>query len=348
MASLRSPNAQSRHKAETARVWVSGCLDRGFKARGESRTVWITLIEAGLIALVVSTIWAIALRSAWWIPVYLVLLVSIFKLPRRRQSPASASNSGDELDAAGLAAFERGSRTDCADGTDEIYSIGQSDVELLSGETADSLGSDPDLPAIGATKPRRNRARVRKASKPTDSAASESAQAVWIRTGPGKFVRASSGVSAADSTQSASTSEPVTEEHGNAPSAFSLTLESLAPVEGSESDLPDTETRATVESDVREETADDQSVVDANPRPRVWRTRVSRSSLAQELRGAIRVAPQPSLLSRRHLSRMSSDARTRVGGLFTRNVTRRAAARRAFGRMPHVQRTSRTRSPPAR
>jgi hypothetical protein len=160
----------------------------------------VTLVEAGLFVLVVSTTLAIASVSFWWVPVYLVLLVLIFVTPPRRQPPSSASESSVEFDRAGIADTNLGLETDCVDGTDEIRSVSEFDSDPTIGDRTESTDSNAPVITAGVAK-RRGRGRARKATNPAIEPVTDSLPVAWIQVGPGKFVRVEGGGQTAETTQ---------------------------------------------------------------------------------------------------------------------------------------------------
>jgi len=348
MATTRTPNARSGHGARKLRVKIRGRLVSKFRAGGDSRVGRITLIEAGFFVLVASTIWAIASLSAWWVPVYLVLLVTIFVFPRRRRALSSASDLGAANDAVNLVDLGSGSRVDCADEADQPDSFSRSDSDLTTGEWAESSDANSDLTAADMAKLRRGRVRPRKSARPAAVPVTTSIPVVWIQAEPGKFVRVEGGRRAADSAEDDHALGSVTEEYGIAPSAFSLASEASASVEGSERELTGQVDRFEVETAVCTKavgqippgSADSESLArrPGNPRRRV----------AQVQREIVHAVPHAGRVSRRRVTRASPNLRTLIRSWFAPNVPRQAAANRAFGRMFHAPYALRTRSPPSR
>jgi len=348
MRTFRTPNTRFRSKAERHRVRIHGRLASKLRASGESRKLRITLIEAGFIVLVVSTTWTIASISVWWVPVYLVMLVTIFVVPRRQRSPSSASEPGAPYGAVETTELGAGLRVECADGADQVCSASRSDFEL-KGESAESSDANPDLTAAGLTKLRRGRVRVRKAGKLADRPATEPVQVSWIRTGPGKFVRIEAGSIPADaSTEDVSASGSVAEGYGIAPSAFSLAPEPNVSDEGSEDSLPGQGGES--EGDTADRTEADRQLRSsfADSRPRVWQPRISRRRVVQFERGIVHAVSRSRRVSRQRVIRTYPRSRSLVELWFAANVPRQDAASRTSGRMLHAHRALRIRSPPAR
>jgi hypothetical protein len=200
MATLRSATARSRHGAERLRVKIRRRLSSKLRAGGDGRRPRIAVIEAGFSILVVLTTWVIASVSAWWVPVYLILLVTIFVVPRRRRLLSSGPERVTASDARGIADFGVGLRVDCADAAEQFCPPGCSDSDLKSSEWAESSDANPDATPVGTSKLRKSRIRVRKTAPATEPV-TVSIPVVWMRTGPGKFVRVEGGIQAAHSAE---------------------------------------------------------------------------------------------------------------------------------------------------
>jgi len=201
MATSRTSNAQPGLRAQRLSVKVRGHFASRPRARGNNRRPRFTLIEAGLIVLVVSTAWTIASVSVWWVPVYLALLVTIFSTPRVRQSSLPALDSSAASDGIGTTNLSQGLRVDRADEAEQYRLATPSDADLATSESAESSDPSLDPTDAGTAKPRRGRIRARKASKPAAELVADSLPVAWIQVGPGKFVRIEGGVTAADSAQ---------------------------------------------------------------------------------------------------------------------------------------------------
>ncbi len=398
MTTLRTPNMRPAHGAQRLRGRVHGRLVSRFMAGGRNRRPRVTLIGAGLFVLVVSTTWAIASVSLWWVPVYLALLVVIFVTPPRWQFPSVASKSGLESDLVGTEAPGSGRRVDCGDGVDELRSLSQFDSVQTNVETAESTGSNPHLTTAGTTKPR-GRIRARKAARPASEPVMASIPVAWIQIGPGKFVRVEDGIQSADPTPteevaaraypatenpasatpaaSARTepsveqesfttsgatsgdveqilvsddraSESVTEEHGIAPSAFSLATRYDSTAKSSDHDLPDQGDQPEVETAAPAATGGQLPPTQADRARLIWQAGAARRWLSRIQRGIVPMAPRVSRAPLRRLIRSAPNPRHLAGTSYAPNLSRHDAARRAFGRTLHFQHTLRTRSPPCR
>ena len=397
MPTSRAPNERSKAAAERLRVKARRSLESRLRAVGAGRRPRITLIETSLFVLVVLTTWVIASRSAWWVPVYVSFLVTIFVVPRRRRLPSSAAERGAVCDGVDNAELESGLRADCADGADQLRPPIRTVSDLTNGEWAESSDANPDPTAASPPKPRRSRTRARKAAQATETV-TVSVPVVWIQTGPGKFVRVEGGDQAAHSAEIESVSaraypatdlaaeaipavptqtelpadqipsessgsfpdevervsawdhgasRSVTEEHGIAPAAFSVSPELNASVERTDCDRSGRAQQSEVESGVRAETGGDSQPEIANVGHRWRQAGISRTWVVQFQRDLVHAIPHAGRVLRRRVIRTPLSSRTLVGSWFAPNVPRRDAARRAFGQMLHVRRSLRPRSPPA-
>jgi len=399
MANSRTPNAQPRLKAQRLSVNVRGHFAARSRGRGDNRRPWFTLIEVGLTVLVVSTAWAIASISVWWVPVYLALLVTIFSTPRVRQSSSSASDSNAASDGIRATDLGQGLRVDRADEAEQYRLVTRSDATPTMAESSESLDPSVDPTGAGTAKSRRGRVRVRKASKPAAELVTGSLPVTWIQVGPGKFVRIEGGTATADSAQTeeivprdipvtetltvetpavAAQAEPlvvqesveslevsprdvgsvlvstdcalgsVTEEHGIAPSAFSLVPRLNSATEGLDCDVPDRTDHPEIDTGVPAGPAG-QVLPSAVDPGRLWlQPGTSRLWVSRVQRGIAHAVPRMGRASCRRNIRTCPNPRTLVGSWFAPNTPRQNAARRAFGRMAHVERTLRPRSPPGR
>jgi hypothetical protein len=395
MATSRTPNAQPKLRAPKLSVKVRDHLASRSRARGPNRRPRLTLIEVGLTVLVVSTVWAIASVSVWWVPGYLVLLATIFVTPRVRPSSSSASDSSAVSNGIGTADLGPGLRVDRADGAEQYRPVARSDADLTT-DSAESSDSSVDPNGAVIAKPRRSRVRARKVSKPATEPVADSLVA-WIQVGPGKFVRSEGGITAADSAQTeevtardvpatetptvlalavAAESEPlavqeplglletspcdtgpvlvsadhalvsVTEEYGIAPSAFSLIPEPSSANESLDCDLSDRIDQPEIKTTVPTSPAG-QLLPSSGDEGRLWlQSGTSRLWVSRVQRGIIHVVPRMDRASCRREIRTGRNPRTLVKSWFAPNTPRQHAARRAFGRMAHVQRTLQPRSPP--
>jgi hypothetical protein len=330
--------------AQRLRGRVRGRLVSRFQPGGDNRRLRVTPIGTGLFVLVASTTLAIAFVSIWWVPAYLGLLVLIFVTPPSWHPPSSASESGVESDTAGIADLGRDLRMDSADGLDEIRSISQFDLDPTIVDPTESSVSNPDVSTGGAAK-RRGRVRARKPTNPANEPVTDSLPVVWIQVGPGKFVRVEGGIQTADPART-SVSESVTEEHGIAPSAFSLTTEIDSSVEASGHDLPGQLDQPEDQTANPAGSGSSWSPDSAVLGPQLCQPGVVRRWVKRIQRGIVRTLPRVDRLSSRRIASSSPKPWLQVGPSYALNVSRHDAACRAFRRMRHVQRIIRTRSPP--
>ena len=338
-------------------------------------------VGAGLVVLVGLTTWAVASVSVWMAPAYLALMVLIFVTPMGRRPSKSAPEPGAEPICVGDTDIGQSLRVDRAAGADDNRPAAELDSALAADEAAtEPLSSIADSAGSAGAKPKRGRARGRKAAKTAAEPALDSAPVTWIRVGPGKFVRADATIQAIDQTQveevaeegrsgngrapthprrqrqrkrhpprplagqdpldlSATTPDDVgmivgsddsvvgsvTEEYGITPSAFGQTSRVTSAAEGLDHDV----------------SGADPGRLGSQRRTPTGRTgRISRG-VASAISGADRA-------SSRCLGRTPPRPRTSVWSPFAPNAHLQQATRRAFGRITHVQRALRPRSPPHR
>ncbi len=137
-----------------------------------------------LAALMGLTSWVVASISTWLVPVYVTAMVLIFVFPpvQHLGEPEPAGEPG------GMSADRASEATNPASsGAD---SPGATNLEVDGSPAASATGAKP----AGSPTPKRRRTRGqgRKTVKPGPEPAVTASPAVWIRIGPGKFVRADS------------------------------------------------------------------------------------------------------------------------------------------------------------
>ncbi len=138
----------------------------------------------------------------------------------------------------------------------------------------------------------------------------------------------------------------VVEEYGITPSAFSSIPPDLRSVEGLEHDV--SEVAVTLEADSSPlANLGGNTSRDAKARGRLGsRGRPSASRVCRALRGIASAIPSADRASLRRNIRRGPKPRTLIGSSDPPNARLWQAAHRAFGRLPHVQRALRPRSPP--
>ena len=229
MATSRTPNARPRPADRRFRAGFHASAHRGSASLPGADGRWLrirtVLVGIGLAALMSLTLWAVSSVSAWLVPVYLALMVLIFTAPRgERAASAGESSAGP----AGVA-VGHDPVADRAAGRAETLLAAEPDPGLAAGEATAASPPRPDPAASGTAKPRRSRARGRKAAKLAAEPVPDSSSVTWIRVGPGKFVRADRGVQAPDEAPV----EPVADAHpapGPPADAAPTTAEALADV----------------------------------------------------------------------------------------------------------------------
>jgi len=346
MVTSHKPNTRPAFGAQRLRGGSRGRLVSRFRPSGVNHRPWVTPIEAGLFVLVASTTLAIAFVSIWWVPAYLGLLVLIFVTPPSWHLSSSASEPGVKSDAAGIADLGPDLGMDSADGLGEVRSISHLDLDPTNVDPTGSSVSNTGVSTRGAAK-RRVRVRARKPTNPANEPVTVSLSVVWIQVGPGKFVRVEGGIQTADSTQP-NVSESVTEEHGIAPSAFSLTTEVDSSVGDSDHDLPAQLDEPEAQTSSPAEAGSPCSPDSTGLGSPLCQPEVARKWVKRIQRGIVHALPLLNRASTRRIAPTSPNPRRPVGPSYALNVSRHDAAFRASGRVLHVQRIIRTRSPPRR
>jgi hypothetical protein len=348
------------------------------------------------------TTWVVASVSFWMAPAYLALMVLIFVMPIGRRPSKSETEPGAEPNCVGDTEIGQSPRVDRAAGAEDNRPAAELDSGLAADEAAtEPLGSIPDSAGTGGAKPKRGRARARKAAKTAAEPVSDSPPVTWIRVGPGKFVRADATIPAIDQTQveevavaeavpatdaptATATASPtaaasaaplaeqaplalsettpgdlgmivrsddsvvgsVTEEYGITPSAFGQASQVASAAEGLDHQVSGVAVKPEADfaslANPGGETSWsglERARLGSQRRTSTGRTdRVSRG-VASAISGVDRV-------SLRHHVRTLPRPRTSIWSSFAPNARRQQAARRAFGRILHVHRALRPRSPP--
>jgi hypothetical protein len=137
-----------------------------------------------------------------------------------------------------------------------------------------------------------------------------------------------------------------TEEHGIAPAAFGLAPAFNASIERSDGCRSGQVQHSEVETVVRAKARGELPLAIANAGHRPRQPGIPRTWVVQVRRDLVRAVPHAARIVRQRLIRTPQNPRTLVGSCFAPNVSRRDAARRAFGQMLHVRRSLRPRSPP--
>jgi len=395
------PGAQPRPEAQKLRFKVRGHAASRFGAGGGTHRPRSILIEAVLIVLVVSTTWAIASVSAWWVPVYLTLLVMIFVTPRGRQPLSLASVSDVLCDVNDTSKPGSGPRVDHWMGADKPRPVSrpESDLGNSASELVGPSDLNPDLTVVSTAKLRRGRIRARKGAKPVTEPVLDPPPVAWIQVGPGKFVRVEGGNQFVDTAQIENVTErvesvtetfvgavpaeaaeagrlgeqespespeifsgelglnpvpdhsalgSVVEEHGIAPSAFHVNPQLNASVKRPHCDLPVRVDQSVSEPPILATPVDRSPPSEMDPERHFSRPGVSRTWVRRIQRRTNQRVPRAHQASWRRMIRTYPTLPTLNSSWFAANVTRQNAASRAFGRMAHVQRSLRSRSPPVR
>ncbi len=190
IATSSKPNTRSRPAGRQPRVGVHKPSGSAPRAAADGRRLPAVLLGLGLATLMGLTTWAVASVSIWLVPAYLSLIILIFTAPgaRRVKSPATKPTTGSPDADVALSGRRPGS--DRADGMGETHPVSDPNSSLPADEGAESSASSPDSAGPHNAKPRRSRARSRKAAKSAAELAPDSSPVTWIRVGPGQFVRA--------------------------------------------------------------------------------------------------------------------------------------------------------------
>jgi hypothetical protein len=358
MATSRTPNARPRPAAKRLRDKVRAHLVSSPQAVAIGRRPRGAGVGVGLVVLVGLTTWAVASVSVWMAPAYLALMVLIFVTPLARRPSKSAPEPGAEPICVGDTDIGQSPRGDRAEGAADNRPAAEPDSALAADPAAtEPLSSIPDSAGSAGAKPKRGRARARKAVKPAAEPAMDSSAVTWIRVGPGKFVWADSTAQAVDPTQV----DEVAAAEAVRPTA-TPTAEALAeqgPVDLSETTPGDAGTIVgsddPIVGSVTEEYGITPSAFGADPRVAsaadpapLAKRRTSTGRTGRVSRGfAIAISGADGAPSRR-LVRTPPRPRTSVWSPFAPNARLQQATRRAFGRIPHVHRALRPRSPPYR
>jgi hypothetical protein len=347
------------------------------------------------------TAWVVASVSVWMAPAYLALMVLIFVTPMGRRPSKSAPEPGAESIGVGDTEIGQSLRVDRAAGADDNRPAVELDSGLAADEAAtEPLGPIPDSAGSGGAKPKRGRARARKAAKTAAEPASDSPPVTWIRIGPGKFVRADATIPAIDPTpveevaaeavpatdaptatvsspaaaSAAPMAEPdpldlsattagdvgmivrsddsvvgsVTEEYGITPSAFGQASRVASAAQGLDHDLSGV--AAKPEADLASLAIPGGEMSWSGQEPgRPWSQRpTSTGRTGRVSRGVARAISGVDRASLRRHVRTVPRPRTPVWSSTVPNARFHQATRRAFGRIPHVHRALRPRSPPYR
>ena len=184
MATAVTPKAQSGERAEAPRVKTRGGSAARLQLGGQNRGPRFGMIETGFSLLVALTTWMIASVSTWWVPLYLLLVVTIFVVPRRRERPSGGSKVGSADDFVDVAGSEPALRADLGHGADQFCHLSPSDADVPIGRSAELSDGDPDLTAGRPSKSWRNRVRARKAAKPDAEPAVGAGSVLWVQTAP--------------------------------------------------------------------------------------------------------------------------------------------------------------------
>jgi hypothetical protein len=328
-------------------------------------------------------------------PAYLALMVLIFVAPLGRRPSKSASEVGSEhrcVDGTDIGQSQCVDRT--AGAEEENHPAAELDAATAAEEAATEQSSSiPDSAGSAGAKPKRGRARARKAAKSAAETVLNPPPVTWIRVGPGKFVRADATTQAVDPAQleevaaedvpatDTSDANPAISDVGDRVQVEEVAAEAI-PATGGQDPL---DISATIPDDVGMPIGSGDSVVGSvteeygitpsafGPDPRISsaaerpdhdvsevadaaeadrvsvpRRRARTARTGRISRGIAGAIPGVDRASSRRLVRTRPKNRTSAWSPFAPNARLQQATRRAFGRIPHVYRALRPRSPPHR
>jgi hypothetical protein len=194
IATSGTPNTRTRPAARWARAGVHKPPGSAPRAAADGRRLPALLLGLGLATLMGLTTWAVASVSIWLVPAYLLLMILIFAAPGagRAKVPAKELRAGSSD--ADVAESGQGMGADRADGMGQAHPVPEPSPDNLVDEAAESSTTRLDRAGPIIAKPKRSRARSRKAAKAVAEPTAESSPVTWIRVGPGQFVRADASI----------------------------------------------------------------------------------------------------------------------------------------------------------
>jgi hypothetical protein len=365
IATTRTPNARPSPRARRLRAKVRAHLISRGRTGAGWRDARAAAVNIGLVVLVGFTARVVATVSVWWVPPYLAFMALIFVTPggwRRRVRALQLSSHSIAADRTELA---RGKRVDRAEGADQLSPVAAQVSGVTFAESTEISVSNSDSAGPATAQPRRGRARARKVAKTAAEVMPAPPPVAWKQVGPGKFVRVEGGVPPIPQSQTE-----------DAPAAASPAPDTPVdvlvspPVRGpsaeESSTEPDTcagDKEIAAESDVGVSVSvpEEYGIAPSAFSPALSVTPFG-EGLAEHLSGALAVPgvhhgltairghkmPQryrdtKQLSAHRQVSRV----RRRLASGWLPSIARqRQAAHRAFGRITHVERALRPRSPP--
>ena len=400
MATSRTSRVRSRSAARWFRDRVGAHPTSETSASAEAHQPKAVGVGVGLFVLVVLTTSTVAWVSIWWVPAYLSLMFVIFVTPKRGRQLIRVSKPGEVSIVGVVTELGHSLRGDRADERDHHHLAS----ELSSGQVKDdSISALKDFrPAPASTeltKPRRGRSRMRKTPKVATESAFDSSSVVWIRVGPGKFVRADANTAAISQAQTdliatgvdpvadlltelpsvslapaeAQTEEnpshvpktssvderifatpadrvlvSITEEYGIAPSAFSPVPVIIRSVNGLAFGEPEQTVAPLADCGLTANLNAKASRDRENWRRPGLQGRTSANRVGRYSRRIASAVASGDRLYLRRRARQGQGRRSSVWASDRSNARVRQVARLAFGRIPHIQRALRPRSPPHR
>jgi len=298
-------------------------------ADAQKVSVATKVLGGGIGVLVCLTTWMIASIFAGMVPVYLALIILIFVTPRRqsnllrrstwRAQPVGSKNHGWLSEAKSANAGEKGG----------LQFDARSSTNLSSDKsTGDPTNPKPSPSAPAAVKQPRGHTRVRRAGKSSAEASLTPTAAVWIRVGPGKFVRADGTPPPVEYDQSC-----VQEAPASTDSSASVSDSEHADTFAPESDVATNGSLRSTETDPVQAAEPCESTLPGTRK--TWGS----SGTGQRIHCARRTY-------RRCVVEPGHRRRTLVWSLVRSNRLPKQSIRRALGRGVWLPRTLRPRSPP--
>ena len=399
IATLRTPKEWPRPAVVWFRAHVRAHFMSGKPAGTDGHQPKAAWVGLGLVTLVILTTGVVAWVSIWWVPAYLLLMVLIFVTPPRFRQPLLAVEPDEESADEAATDLTSNLRIDSAEEGEYTHLGVERILGLLVGETAAEFAdSRTDFASSAVSRPRRSRGRARRVAKLAAETVPESTPAMWIRVGPGKFVRADTHIHSSDQAvaedpltdplatdvSGEDTCAPtapavlgleqyclppwavsftgdeiaiasndlvqrsVTKEHGITPSTFGPIVQVSTSANGLENDGFGAANEPQVDSVSGDDLDANTSCRAVDSGRRIRQARTSSCYVGLVSRRIANAIPDADQASPWRNVRHGSVPRTQFRSSSVPNTRLQQAARRAFGRLPHIQCPLRPRSPPDR
>jgi hypothetical protein len=190
IATSRTPKAWPGPAARWFRDHVRTHFVFGEPAGTDGRRLKANWVGLGLVTLVVLTTAAVTWVSIWWVPAYLSLMVLIFVTPQGHRQPLLVKGPGEVSANLVVSDLANNLRTNSQAGEYIHLRVGWTSGLSMGESPTESADLRTDLTSSATTMPRRGRGRARKVAKIATEPLPQSTPAIWIRVGPGKFIRA--------------------------------------------------------------------------------------------------------------------------------------------------------------